>query len=337
MENQPMIKTPPEMRAMTHDLSVSVWSYAAVGVLFESGLAGQMKEPHTVAELAAQCPSLAADRIERLLAVGVALGAVVADGERFRLADGALPFAGPPMGASLRGDIRTTLLQALALLDSASGPAAPPERAWRHTDRALLQGQGDASSGFVPVFKSTMIPAMGDLQSRLDREGARFLDVGVGVASLSIGMCRAFPSLHVLGVDKFEVPLSIARENIARAGLEARIELTQNAIEALDQEASFDLAWLPTVFIDDSMLATATARVCRALRPGGWILYPTGTNAAGTAKSRSVFELVTHLWGGPALSVERATALLQEAGFTSVRTLPGPVWAPAMLVGQRPL
>jgi SAM-dependent methyltransferase len=238
------------------------------------------------------------------------------------------------MGASLRGDIRTTLLQAIAFLDSASAPAG---HGWRHADRALLQGQGDASSGFAPVFKSTMIPSMGDLQSRLEREGARFLDIGVGVASLSIAMCRAFPALRVLGVDKYDLPLSIARENIGRAGLEGRIELTETAIEALDQEAAFDLAWLPTVFIAEPALAAATARVCRALRPGGWILYPTGTNPAASAKGRAVSGLVTHLWGGPALSIERGSALLEEAGFTSVRALPGPPWAPAMLVGQRPL
>jgi precorrin-6B methylase 2 len=230
------------------------------------------------------------------------------------------------MGASLRGEIRSTLLQALTLLD------APKTVGWRHTDRALLQAQGDASMGLVPVLKMGMIPAMGDLASRFEGADARFLDVGVGVASLSIAMCRAFPSLKVVGVDSSDVPLAIARENVERAGLGERISLVQSAIESLSAEhnAAFDLAWLPTFFIADEAIAGATKRAHDALKPGGWILYP-----AASAQHQAVFGVVTDLWGGTMLSVERATALLAGAGFTSVRTIPGPPWAPGMLVGQR--
>jgi hypothetical protein len=327
--NAMTIKTPPELKAMTHELTVSVWSYAALGALFESGLAGHMREPHTVSELAAKS-ALPAPRIESWLAVAASLGAVVSEDGRHRLAEGVLPFSQPPMGTSLRGEIRGTLLQALALLD------APATTGWRHTDRALLQAQGDASMGLVPMLKMHMIPTLGDLQSRLDSADARFLDVGVGVASLAIGMCRAFPSLRVVGVDSYDVPLAIARENVERAGLGERIELVRGAIEALDQKGAFDLAWLPTFFIADGALEAATERIFGALKPGGWVLYPTGSNPAASTHHRAVFGVVTDLWGGALLLVERATSLLQTAGFTSVRTVQGPPWAPAMLVGQRP-
>jgi hypothetical protein len=148
-------------------------------------------------------------------------------------------------------------------------------------------------------------------------------------------MCRAFPQIHVVGVDAYDLPLSMAREAIARAGLEGRIDLVQNSIESLTEEAAFDLAWLPTFFIAEDALPAATARVHAALRPGGWILYPTGDNPNAGAQQSAVFGLVNHLWGGPSLSIQRAESLLKEAGFTSVRTLQGPAWAPAMLIGQR--
>jgi hypothetical protein len=203
------------------------------------------------------------------------------------------------------------------------------------TDRVILQAQGDSSAGLVSALKGNLIPSMGDLASRLERAGARFLDVGVGVASLAIAMCRAFPQIRVLGVDSYDLPLVMARENVARAGLEARIDLVQRAIETLGEEEAFDLAWLPTFFIAEPARPAATARVHAALRPSGWIVYPTGSNAASSAQQNAVFGLVQHLWGGRALSGERAESLLREAGFETVRSVPGPTWAPAMVVGQR--
>jgi hypothetical protein len=328
-----MIKTPQEMRATTHELSLSVWTLGTIAYLYESGLADHLREPASINELAARCPTLSASRIERCLALAATVGVVAQEGSRYRLAEGAAAFVQPPMRASLQGDIRGTLLQLLAFMDSAT--AGPAPSGWTHTNRVILQAQGDASLGLVPMLKGNAIESMGDLASRLERPGAGFLDVGVGVASLAIGMCRAFPQIRVLGVDSYELPLSMARENVARAGLEGRIDLAQRSIETLGEEKAFDLAWLPTFFIAEPALPAATARVHAALRPGGWIAYPTGSNAAGSAQQNGVFGLVNHLWGGPALTVERAESLLKEAGFKSVRTLQGPAWAPAMLIGQR--
>jgi hypothetical protein len=237
------------------------------------------------------------------------------------------------MRTSIQGDIRGTILQVLAFLDSGTSPSV--EMGWKHTNRAMLQAQGDSSAGLAPMLKANLIPTMGDLASRLERVEARFLDIGVGVASLAIAMCRAFPHLHVVGLDSYDVPLSIAHENVLRAGLESRIDLVHCSVEMLEEEKSFDLAWLPTFFIAESALPAATARVRAALRPGGWIIYPTGANPNANAQQSAIFELLTHLWGGPGLSVERAESMLKEAHFTSVRPILGPSWAPAMVVGQR--
>src|SRR5690242_6769939 len=92
-EKRTMIATLPEMRAFTHELTMSVWTYSAIGVLFESGLAESLREPRTVSELAARHSGLSAGRIERCLAVAVAVGVVTVDGDRYRLAEGALPFS----------------------------------------------------------------------------------------------------------------------------------------------------------------------------------------------------------------------------------------------------
>src|SRR5450432_610580 len=290
-----MISTPQEMRAVTQDLSNSAWTLAAVGALLESGLVEHLREPRSLTELATRCKALPAGQIERCLTVAVEAGVVVADGALYRLAEGALPFSQPPGRTALKGDIRASLMQALAFLDSSTASARAP--GWRHTDAALLQAQGDASAMMPPMLKAHLLPMLGDLGARLDKPEARFLDVGVGVAALAIAMCQCWPGLRVVGVDTFEVPLAIARQNVGRAGLADRIELRDLAIEALRDEKSFDLAWLPSFFISVSALPTAIARVHASLRLGGWLIFPIAGRAGGDRAS-AVFALINELWGG---------------------------------------
>jgi 2-polyprenyl-3-methyl-5-hydroxy-6-metoxy-1,4-benzoquinol methylase len=326
-----MISNPQEMRAMMHELGVATWTLAAIGALFESGLADHLREARSVDELAAVCRSFSRDRIERCLTVAAAASVVVGDGGRYRLAEGAMPFLQPPMRAALQGEIRSGLMQPLALLDSARGDA--PRAGWTHTDRALLQAQGDASVALVGAFKMQIVPALGDLAARLDRPGARFLDVGVGVGALAMAMCRAWPQIGVVGLDTFEAPLAVARENIGHAGLAERIELRHLGVEDLRDEDSFDLAWFPSFFIPESAMAHAVARIRASLRAGGWVVV--ATLGGADHRQRAVAGLLTNLWGGPALSVTEVESLMRSTGFATLRVLPGPGWAPALVVAQR--
>ena len=148
-------------------------------------------------------------------------------------------------------------------------------------------------------------------------------------------MCRAWPELHVVGLDTFDVPLGLARQNVERAGLADRVELRQVGVEELRDEESFELAWLPSFFIPTPVLATAVARVHASLRPGGWMLFPIGGLAGNDERARAVFALISEVWGGPALTTTEAESMLKEAGFSTVRVLPGPPATPPFVVAQR--
>jgi 2-polyprenyl-3-methyl-5-hydroxy-6-metoxy-1,4-benzoquinol methylase len=326
-----MITNPQEMRALTHDLSVSTWTLAAIGALFESGLVDQLREACTVEELAGRCGSLSRGRIEHCLAVAVAAGVVVVEGSRYRLAEGAQPFLAQPMRRVIQGEIRSQLMQPLAFLDSSS--ESPPSTGWTHTDKALLQALGDASGGLPPIFKAQIVPMLGDLAGRLERPGAGFLDVGVGVGSLAISMCGMWPTIRVVGLDTFDAPLALARENVARANLGRRIELRKAGVEDLRDEEAFELAWLPSFFIPNPWMETAVSRIRASLRPGGWVIV--AVLGGADERQRAVAGLLTDLWGGPALSVAMVQALLQGAGFSTVRVLSGPLWAPSLVAAQR--
>jgi predicted RNA methylase len=325
-----MISSPQQFSLLIDELSGSTWTLAALGVLFDSGLAAELREPRTLDELAGRCPVLSRERITRCLAVAAVRGVVTVDGDRYQLAPGVLPSLAPEVRDGLRGDYRSALLQAAAYLRAARDPA---QTGWHHTDPVILQAQGDGSSMFATALKTRLAPALGDLAERLDRPGGRFLDVGVGVAALSIAMCKAFPALAVVGLDSNEAPLALARANVSAAELAGRIELRTTPIQALREEAAFDLAWLPPFFLGQrDTVVEALARIRVALRAGGWVLVPALNPTTGEAQ-RAVWSLIMESWGGPVLPAGEVETLLAEAGLTP-RALPGPSGI-SMVVGQR--
>jgi len=326
-----MIGTPQELRALAQDLASTTLTLANLGVLLESGLADALREPRTLDELTAQFPVFGRTHLEHVLALAAVVGVVGVEADRYRLAPGVVPVTQPPMRTSFLGEIRSMLMQPVAFLDAATH--RQPSAGWRHSDPILLQAQGDSSAGFPGIFKQMIVPQLGDLGERLARRGGRFLDIGVGVGALSIAMCRAWPELSCVGIDVLDEPLALARDNIAKAGVVDRVELRKTAIEELVDRDGFDLAWLPSFFIPPAALAGAVRQLHAAMRPGGWAIVAT-LSPTGATRACATSRILADLWGGGTVATAEAEALLIGAGFTAVRTLPGPPGA-GLIVGQR--
>ena len=326
-----MMENPMELRALTVELGSAAFMLSTIGVMFESGLVDSLREPRTLDELAAAHSTFGRAHLEHVLELGVALGVVGAEGGRFRLAPAVMPATQPPMRAALLGEIRSMLLQPPAFLDAAK--RGEPTTGWRYADPAVLQAQGDSSAGLPAMFARMIVPQLGDLATRLARPGARFLDIGVGVGALAIAACRVWPEARVVGLDVYDQPLAVARDNIARAGLGERIELRQVAAEELVDSDGFDLAWLPSFFIQPAVLPRVAKAVHAALRPGGWMIFASFA-PTGDTRMCAATRVLADLWGGGTVSAAEAEQLLTGAGFTTVRTLPGPPGA-GMVVAQR--
>ncbi len=191
--------------------------------------------------------------------------------------------------------------------------------------------QADALQRFV-------VPALGDeLAARLEGRDASFLDVGAGVAAMSIAMCRLWPSLQVVGVDSWPPALELAGEAVAAAGLQERVELREGTAETLDDVDRFDLAWLPTFFIGGAVLQPAVERVYSAMRAGGWATL--GLYARpGDRLADALADLRTVRQGGALITPEEAAELLQRAGFDDVGVHFDAAWKlPIVFVaGRRP-
>jgi precorrin-6B methylase 2 len=242
----------------------------------------------------------------------------------------ALVAASPEELSRQLAPIRAILLQAVDLL---TDPTRAP--GWTYTDVELLESLGQNSAIFAEVIRNVLAPRLEGLEASLARPDAVFLDVGVGVAALSIAMCRLFPGLRAVGIDPWEVALERARRNVAAARLAGRIELRRQGVEELQEEASYDLAFLAGPFLGSAAIDAACTRVLEALAPGGWTLF--GMYRGDEALETALARLRTARSGGAVLDAEDAETRLRAAGFVDVRTFAAELGIPSQLVvGRRP-
>jgi precorrin-6B methylase 2 len=226
--------------------------------------------------------------------------------------------------------IRADLLTGPKLM---SGTTAP-KPGWAHQEDDILQTFGDVSAGFPRHFRARILPQLDALSDALSRPGARFLDIGTGVAALAIAMAKDWPGLSVTAIEPHPPALSLARGNVAYHGLDGRMDLRAGSGEALTDEAAFDLAWVPSAFIPASVIGPILTRVQIALKPGGWLIFAMirGTPdplATATTRFRTAF------WGGSDMPFEDVRDLMQAAGLTAIRLLDGPSHSTIAMVAAR--
>ena len=221
------------------------------------------------------------------------------------------------------------LLQAADLLGD---PGRPP--GWAFDDPAVLLSTGWLSAGIARDI-AELAPALDGLEDALQRDGAVFLDVGAGVAALSIALCETWPGLRVVGLEPWPPALALAEAQVTSSEAGERIELRATRIEELEDDAAFDAAWLAGPFVPPPVLPAALTRLHAALKPGAWLLLgrfgaPPDPLAAAVVRLRVLRS------GGSVADGEVLGAAMREAGLEDVREVQLRWQAPTFVVGRRP-
>lgn len=243
---------------------------------------------------------------------------------------GALTGVTPPEAGQFCNEIRQLMSADESLLY-----AETRNTAWMHHDKNVLQSAGDFSRGFARALTRMFIPKLDGLQARMSGDDARFLDVGVGVAGLACEMATLWPKLRITGLDVWSPSLALARQNIAAANLGDRITVREQAIEALDETAAYDLLWLPLVFIPEKVVPAGLERSLRALKPGGWLVSGV-VHSDGTDAMAAFWRLRATMFGGPKWTIEQLQKELAAKGFTEVHQLATPPGAPPLVAARAP-
>lgn len=223
------------------------------------------------------------------------------------------------------------------LAQSAAFSASPDEpSAWAITDPFVLQMLGRGSSAFASIVVGEIAPTIEAFASRLARDGLRVLDVGVGVAALSIAFANHLPTATVVGLDVWEPALALARSNIAAAGLEDRVEVRCEDVSVFADPEGFDLVWFAGPFIPGPLQPAGIAKCFESMRPGGWFVY--GAFSGGDDPVVSALgDLRTLRSGGPVLTTGEIVAMVRAAGLVDVEeTVVAVGIASRVVVGRRP-
>lgn len=113
--------------------------------------------------------------------------------------------------------------------------------------------------GFVfAVDKRAMVPRPETeqlvelLQSRIQNQESRILDVGTGSGVIALSLAAKFPQAQVTAVDISEEALALARENAARLKVSDRVEFVKsNLFENLNERFDLVIANCPYISMKD--------------------------------------------------------------------------------------
>ncbi len=233
--------------------------------------------------------------------------------------------------------IPRSLIRAMYLLDAKLLFPDSRTRGWNYTEPEILQSIGETARMHAQTVTREIVPICEGLAGRLGAPGGSLLDVGVGVAGTAIAFAQMWPAVRIVGIDVWPPSLRLARENVDRAGLADRIELREQGVQALEDQAAFDYVYFANTFIPEPIARVGLRRALGALRPGGWISVGANNDAA-PAPAAALFRLRETQWGGPVWSAAEAENVLRETGFVEVHTgATAPAALVTWIVGRRPV
>lgn len=100
--------------------------------------------------------------------------------------------------------------------------------------------------------------------------GNPILDVGTGTAQIPIELCRQTATAQVVAIDRAHEMLHVARDNVHRAGLEARLQLEICDAKAMPYgDHSFGAVISNSIIHHIPEPQRVLAEMLRVLRPGG--------------------------------------------------------------------
>jgi release factor glutamine methyltransferase len=192
------------------------------------------------------------------------------------------------------------------------------ERRLRHEPLAYIVGHREfygidiecAPGALIPRPETEMLVEIALAEVRARGAALRLVDVGTGSGAIAVAIAVNAPDVRVLAIDASEPALAVARRNVQRHGVAARVEL--RAGDLLGGQGQFDVivANLPYVSGADWRALPPEIRdhePQEALTPG-----PLGTEAVAALLAQAP----AHLAPGGALAAEmgdtQGAALLAE-------------------------
>lgn len=206
---------------------------------------------------------------------------------------------------------------------------------WGNEDPDTVLAFGRVTGHGGDVIADQLLPQLPAVESAFRAGAAAFLDVGVGIAAISIRLVERFPGTRAVGLDVLPDVLELAQSEVAESGLSDSIELRLESVADLRDQDCYDLAWVPQGFIPREAFLDGIHHVFQALKPGGVLLVPVGLNPQASDFARARLIHSACLAGGSALTPSELVKFLHATGFKDLAS--HPVGAQVLMTATKPV
>jgi methylase of polypeptide subunit release factors len=246
----------------------------------------------------------------------------VVDAE-FLVAAGAVKRVADDTFKLVASDPMYTNSQALAhrtqyLLRRALQHATGQSTGWASEDPETVLSFGRATGAGADIIADRLLPQLPASAAAFAEGRGSFLDVGVGVGAISIGLVNRYPGTRAVGLDVLPHVLDLAHTEVARSGLSESIDLRLQSVADLRDREDYDLAWLPQPFIPRTAFQEGIHNVFCALKPGGALVVPVAIPAGASDFARARQTHAASLAGGDTMTASELVELVGAAGFTDL-------------------
>ncbi len=153
----------------------------------------------------------------------------------------------------------------------------------------------------------------------------RYLELGCGVAGMTLSLLQAFPQLTVVGVELSDDLADEAERRAEVLGLRDRFTVVRSDAADFDDEEPFDLGFWSQFFFAEHTRAGALRTLFDNIRPGGLvaapIVHPIGGEPDAVLRRISLLRVSTQSWGVPDRTPEELVEEFQTAGLVDARAV----------------
>jgi SAM-dependent methyltransferase len=289
-----------------------------------SGLLARCAERARPSDLAAAvgAPEAAVNAVCTAL---VALGALRREGAGVRLSADWMPLARDGLDVRLERMLDGAAVRQRLIEETLSGPATYWELDSARR-RALAESVTlPSTTAFGRAAARGFIAEIPGLDEEL-RSGARWLELGCGVAGVLLGTAHQYPGLRAVGVDIAPDLLEVARARAQELGVGDRVQFRECDASTFADAEPFDLVLWNQFFFPAGTRKAALENAFARLRPGGLLLCPVlpgedESPEAGSpgAQQASLNSIIISRWGIPVLSGDDLAQEITAAGFSGTR------------------
>ena len=205
---------------------------------------------------------------------------------------------------------------------------------WTDEDPETLLSFGRASGRGADIIADLLLAQVPEIAAVFTAGRGCFLDVGVGVGAISIGLVKRFPGTAAVGLDVSRQVLDLAHAEVARSGLAGDVELRLQSVADLGEQDRYDLAWVPQGFIPRHAFLAGVGNVFSALKPGGVAVIPVDAQAGISEFARARQAHSAYLAGGSTFTRSELLEVLDATGF--VDPVEHPVGAQVLMTLIKP-